>query len=60
MPERTIKELEKAIYDAFYASHPDADARRTVWPEVLEAAKSDNQREALEALLRWYSNFHSA
>lgn len=52
----TNKELENKIYDTFYELNPDGDARFGLWPDVVDAKKSDNPQEALQALLSEVEN----
>jgi len=52
--EKTIKELENAIYEAYYKQNPEGDARLGLWGEVMDASKSENPREELEEILSRY------
>lgn len=44
--------LESAIYNCYYHFNPNGDARFGLWPQVIQAKKSKNPKNALIRILK--------
>lgn len=51
-----VDRLETQIYNTYYKNNPQGDARFDLWPQVLEAKKSQNPVKELESILESLTN----